>query len=61
MWRCLSLGDALDFMSWFLNALHLAMNGTRKLNSTIINKTFRGKMKVYTRKVLPIDLVREKV
>ncbi|XP_048763134.2 U4/U6.U5 tri-snRNP-associated protein 2-like [Ostrea edulis] len=49
-------GDALDFMSWFLNALHLAMNGTRKLNSTIINKTFRGKMKVYTRKVLPIDL-----
>lgn len=51
------LGDALEFMSWFLNALHLAMNGTKKLNSTIVNKTFRGKMRVYTRKVLPIDLV----
>ncbi|XP_061196101.1 ubiquitin carboxyl-terminal hydrolase 39-like [Saccostrea echinata] len=52
-------GDALEFMSWFLNALHLAMNGTRKLNSTIVNKTFRGKMKVFTRKVLPIDLKEE--
>lgn len=52
-----STGDALEFMSWFLNALHLAMNGTKKLNSTIVNKTFRGKMRVYTRKVLPIDLV----
>ena len=48
-------------MSWFLNALHLAMNGTKKLSSTIVNKTFRGKMKVYTRKVLPIDLVRLKI
>lgn len=52
-------GDALEFMSWFLNALHLAMNGTKKLNSTIVNKTFRGKMRVYTRKVLPIDLKEE--
>ncbi|KAK3089752.1 hypothetical protein FSP39_006198 [Pinctada imbricata] len=49
-------GDALEFMSWILNALHLALNGSRKLSSSIINKTFRGKMRVYTRKVLPIDL-----
>ncbi|XP_067939184.1 ubiquitin carboxyl-terminal hydrolase 39-like [Watersipora subatra] len=44
-------GDPVDFMSWFLNALHTALNGTRKLNSSIINKTFRGKMKVYSRKI----------
>lgn len=49
-------GDSLDFMSWFLNALHSALNGTRKLSSSIVNKTFRGKMRVYTRKVLPVEL-----
>ncbi|XP_060067142.1 U4/U6.U5 tri-snRNP-associated protein 2-like [Ylistrum balloti] len=49
-------GDSLDFMSWFLNALHQALNGTRKLSSSIVNKTFRGKMRVYTRKVLPVEL-----
>ncbi|CAG2245596.1 SAD1 [Mytilus edulis] len=49
-------GDAIDFLSWFLNAGHGALNGTRKLSSSIINKTFRGIMKVYTRKVLPVEL-----
>ncbi|XP_052069915.1 U4/U6.U5 tri-snRNP-associated protein 2-like [Mytilus californianus] len=49
-------GDAIDFLSWFLNAGHGALNGTRKLSSSIINKTFRGTMKVYTRKVLPVEL-----
>ena len=57
MMYAILIGDALEFMSWFLNAAHQALNGTRKLKSSIINKTFRGKMKVYTRKVLPIDLV----
>lgn len=50
-------GDALEFMSWFLNALHGALNGTKKLSSSIINKTFRGKMKVYSRKVPPLEMV----
>lgn len=54
-------GDAVDFMSWILNAMHGALNGTRKLNSSIINKTFRGTMKVFTRKVLPIELVSVKL
>ncbi|XP_060573460.1 ubiquitin carboxyl-terminal hydrolase 39-like [Ruditapes philippinarum] len=49
-------GDALEFMSWFLNALHGALNGTKKLNSSIINKTFRGKMRVYSRKVPPLEM-----
>ena len=39
----LCLGDPIDFMSWFLNALHTALNGSRKLSSSVINKTFRGK------------------
>ena len=38
----LCLGDPIDFMSWFLNALHTALNGSRKLSSSVINKTFRG-------------------
>ena len=50
-------GDALEFMSWFLNALHGALNGTKKLSSSVINKTFRGKMKVYSRKVPPLEMV----
>ncbi|XP_045213860.2 U4/U6.U5 tri-snRNP-associated protein 2-like [Mercenaria mercenaria] len=49
-------GDALEFMSWFLNALHGALNGTKKLSSSVINKTFRGKMKVYSRKVPPLEM-----
>uniref|UniRef100_A0A2C9M5T2 ubiquitinyl hydrolase 1 n=1 Tax=Biomphalaria glabrata TaxID=6526 RepID=A0A2C9M5T2_BIOGL len=43
-------GDPIDFLSWFLNAMHSALNGTKKLSSSIINKTFRGKMLVYSRK-----------
>ena len=52
------LGDAVDYMSWFLNSLHSALGGNKKLNSSIINKTFRGKMTVYSRMVPPLDLVR---
>jgi hypothetical protein len=43
-------GDAIEFMSWFLNAVHGALNGNRKLSSSIVNKTFRGTMRVYTHK-----------
>ena len=53
-------GDCVEFMSWFLNALHLALNGTKKMSSSIVSKTFRGKMRVYTHKVLPEDVVSER-
>jgi U4/U6.U5 tri-snRNP-associated protein 2 len=33
----------------------LALNGTKKDNSSIIYQTFRGSMKIYSRKVIPID------
>ncbi|RWS19617.1 U4/U6.U5 tri-snRNP-associated protein 2-like protein, partial [Leptotrombidium deliense] len=46
--------DALNFLSWFLNSLHTALNGTKK-NSTIVSKTFRGSMKLFSRKVIPIN------
>ncbi|KAH9422127.1 U4/U6.U5 tri-snRNP-associated protein 2 [Dermatophagoides pteronyssinus] len=48
-------GDPIDFLSWFLNALHSSLKGTNKNDSSIIFKTFRGSMKTYTRKVIPID------
>lgn len=48
-------GDPIDFLSWFLNSLHLALNGTNKSSSSIIYLAFRGSMKTYTRKVIPID------
>lgn len=48
-------GDPIEFLSWFLNSLHLALHGTPKNNSSIIYKTFRGSMKTYTQKVIPID------
>ncbi len=34
-------GDAVSFLSWLLNALHLALGGTKKPSSSIIYKTFR--------------------
>ncbi|XP_064633656.1 ubiquitin carboxyl-terminal hydrolase 39-like [Lineus longissimus] len=52
-------GDPIDVMSWFLNALHLAMNGTKKRTSSIISKCFRGSMRIYSRKMPGIDVSEE--
>ncbi|KAL7292177.1 hypothetical protein TKK_0014132 [Trichogramma kaykai] len=49
-------GDPVDFLSWFLNALHIALKGTKKENSSIIYKTFLGKMRIFTRKIPPLEL-----
>lgn len=49
-------GDPIDFLSWFLNALHRALNGTKKADSSIINRTFLGHMRIHTRKIPPVDL-----
>lgn len=48
-------GDPIEFLSWFLNSLHLALTNNKKKAPSIISKTFRGKMKVYTRKIIPLD------
>uniref|UniRef100_L7LZC0 Ubiquitin carboxyl-terminal hydrolase 39 n=1 Tax=Rhipicephalus pulchellus TaxID=72859 RepID=L7LZC0_RHIPC len=49
-------GDPIDFLSWFLNSLHMALNGTQKISSSIVYRTFRGGMNVYSRKVIPVEM-----
>lgn len=34
-------GDAIDFLSWLLNSLHMSLNGTKATTSSIVYKTFR--------------------
>ena len=39
--------DPVEFLSWFLNNLHLTLGGSKtKLLSSIIQKTFQGKLRV---------------
>lgn len=40
--------DPLDFLQWFLNALHLDLGGTKRSNSSIIYQTFQGEVQVTT-------------
>lgn len=51
----LTAGDPVEFLSWFLNALHLALNGTKNRTSSIIYKTFLGAMKIHSQRIPPID------
>jgi len=38
-----------EFMAWFLNQLHVGLGGSRKTGSSIIYRTFQGKIEVTTR------------
>ncbi|XP_017771109.1 PREDICTED: U4/U6.U5 tri-snRNP-associated protein 2 isoform X2 [Nicrophorus vespilloides] len=49
-------GDPIDFLSWFLNELHRALNGNKKRKSSIIYRSFLGSMKIYSRKIPPTEL-----
>ncbi|XP_060876822.1 ubiquitin carboxyl-terminal hydrolase 39-like isoform X3 [Metopolophium dirhodum] len=49
-------GDPIDFLSWFLNSLHRALNGKKSRHSSIVYKTFMGSMRVKTRKIPPVEL-----
>lgn len=49
-------GDPIEFLTWILHTLHRALKGNRKAHSSIINRIFLGEMKVYTRKIPPVDL-----
>lgn len=44
-------GYPIEFLSWFLNSLHMTLNGTKKPKSSIIYKAFRGDMTIYTRRL----------
>lgn len=45
----------MEFLSWLLNALHLALNGTKKVTSSIVYKTFLGAMRIHSQRIPPID------
>ncbi|KAF2355958.1 Peptidase C19 ubiquitin carboxyl-terminal hydrolase [Trinorchestia longiramus] len=47
-------GDAIQFLSWILNAMHLGLK-TDSCKSTIISKCFRGSMVIKSKKLLPVD------
>lgn len=49
------IGDPVEFLSWLLNALHLALNGTKKASSSIVYKSFLGAMKIHSQRIPPID------
>lgn len=53
---CACVGDPIDFLSWFLNSLHRALNGKKSRHSSIVYKTFMGSMRVKTRKIPPVEL-----
>lgn len=52
-------GNAAEFLNFLLNTLHIALNGTTKTSSSIVYKIFRGRMRVYTRKVIPVETTEE--
>ena len=41
--------EAGEFLSWFLNMLHIGLGGSRKPGSSIIYKCFQGKVEMTTR------------
>jgi U4/U6.U5 tri-snRNP-associated protein 2 len=44
--------DPVDFMSWFLNNLHLAVGGSKtKPNSSIVQKVFQGTLKIESQEI----------
>ncbi|CAG0914634.1 unnamed protein product [Notodromas monacha] len=51
-------GDAVAFLTWFLNALHAALGGGagRRRHSSVLHRAFQGRMRVHTRRVPPLEL-----
>ena len=44
--------DPVDFLSWFLNNLHLALGGSKtKPGTSIVQKVFQGKLKVESQQI----------
>eukprot|EP00003_Mantamonas_plastica_P027457 TRINITY_DN5894_c0_g1_i2.p1 TRINITY_DN5894_c0_g1~~TRINITY_DN5894_c0_g1_i2.p1 ORF type:complete len:302 (+),score=89.50 TRINITY_DN5894_c0_g1_i2:53-958(+) len=41
-------GDPLEFLSWFLNALHLDLTNKKRGRSSIIHKVFQGEVEITT-------------
>ncbi|KAF5394776.1 Ubiquitinyl hydrolase 1, partial [Paragonimus heterotremus] len=60
-------GDAVEFLSWLLNALDLALHPKRSISTdakgihqkTVVSRALRGSMRVYSRKIMPVSLSEE--
>lgn len=48
--------DPIDFLSWFLNSLHKQLKSKKNPDDSIIYRTFRGEMRIFTRKLPPSNL-----
>ncbi|KAL7640740.1 UNVERIFIED_CONTAM: hypothetical protein RMT77_009015 [Armadillidium vulgare] len=48
-------GDAIQFLSWILNAMHIGLK-TKTRRGTIISACFRGHMDIYSTKILPVEI-----
>lgn len=62
-------GDSVEFLSWFINSIDTAFRLKRKFLlatqkkvniQNIISRTFRGEMRIYSRKIMPSNLTDEK-
>ncbi|KAL2040068.1 hypothetical protein N7G274_006971 [Stereocaulon virgatum] len=48
----LQQSDPVEFLSWFLNNMHLALGGSKtKLGTSIIQRVFQGKLKIESQKI----------
>nr|CAH8872406.1 unnamed protein product [Trichobilharzia regenti] len=61
-------GDAVEFLSWLVNTIDKALKPRRTPQSTsavnmptksIISSTLQGKMRMYSRKIMPVNLTEE--
>ncbi|KAL7419713.1 Ubiquitin carboxyl-terminal hydrolase 10 [Cryptotrichosporon argae] len=45
-------GDPVEFLGWLVNTLHRDLGGTKKRNSSIIYRTFQGKVQIETQQII---------
>ncbi|CAH8638272.1 unnamed protein product [Heterobilharzia americana] len=62
-------GDAVEFLSWLVNAIDKALRPKRilcpaslinKTSKSIVSSTLQGKMRIYSRKIMPVICQRKK-
>jgi U4/U6.U5 tri-snRNP-associated protein 2 len=47
----LKQSDPVEFLAWFMNNLHMGLGGSKSNDSSIISRTFRGGIKLITRRI----------
>ncbi|KAJ3083352.1 hypothetical protein HK102_001116 [Quaeritorhiza haematococci] len=51
--RLAEQSDPVEFLSWFFNAMHQGLGGTRKRGSSIIHQIFQGELVVESQTLIP--------